>query len=142
MMFVVFLLTILSVLSLGTSCKVDHREAVLYATRFGRASQKVFRDCIPMLIKVKPPAPNDLASRFLKSVCDAGQECGKTLKTTDMQLITPCVIDEMWKMWGDHPMYSFETKKEIEKGMVCAANASDSAIVAWLVTDMALRITG
>ncbi|XP_077532931.1 uncharacterized protein LOC144145261 isoform X1 [Haemaphysalis longicornis] len=129
-------------LSLNWSCKLDDREALLYATRVGRATQIIVRDCVKLLVQVKPQPPNDLASRFLKSVCDAGNKCVERLQTTDMKVITPCVRDKMWEMWGDHPLYNVEAKKQIEKGMVCAANAAEDAKVAWLATDMALRITG
>ncbi|XP_077532932.1 uncharacterized protein LOC144145261 isoform X2 [Haemaphysalis longicornis] len=111
-------------LSLNWSCKLDDREALLYATRVGRATQIIVRDCVKLLVQVKPQPPNDLASRFLKSVCDAGNKCVERLQTTDMKVITPCVRDKMWEMW------------------VCAANAAEDAKVAWLATDMALRITG
>ncbi|XP_077532920.1 uncharacterized protein LOC144145253 isoform X2 [Haemaphysalis longicornis] len=114
------LLILFCTLSLNWSCKLDQREALLYATRVGRASQIIFRECMNLMVQVKPQPPSELASR----------------------VITPCVRDKMWKIWGDHPMYSFEAKKQVEKAMVCAAEAAEDAKVAWLATAMALRITG
>ncbi|XP_077532919.1 uncharacterized protein LOC144145253 isoform X1 [Haemaphysalis longicornis] len=136
------LLILFCTLSLNWSCKLDQREALLYATRVGRASQIIFRECMNLMVQVKPQPPSELASRFLKSICDAGNKCVESLQTTAMKVITPCVRDKMWKIWGDHPMYSFEAKKQVEKAMVCAAEAAEDAKVAWLATAMALRITG
>ncbi|XP_077532933.1 uncharacterized protein LOC144145263 [Haemaphysalis longicornis] len=137
-MVLVFCITIPSI----WSCKTDPRDAVLHGTAVGRATHKVVRDCVPLLAKVKPPPTNDLAFRFLKNVCDFGQECEVTLKTTDLQPVVTCTKDKMWKVWGDHPLYSLEAKKQMEKIMLCSANASGSTKIAWLVTDVALRITG
>ncbi|XP_077551862.1 uncharacterized protein LOC144166104 [Haemaphysalis longicornis] len=141
-MFLRVVVIAISITSRSLSCNVDKRKAVIYATSLGRATQYVVRECVPMLDAVKPAPPSDLAYKFLSSLCDIGQECAEKLQSVDVQILLPCGRARLWEVWGDHPMYSLEMKKYIEKIMICAVSAAPDANVGWLMFDLALRIAG
>ncbi|XP_070389061.1 uncharacterized protein [Dermacentor albipictus] len=141
-MFPKILLLFTCAVSLCESCDVDDREVAYYATELGRATQRSVRDCVPMIKEIQPNPPNDVVIKFLKSICNESQACAKELKTIELQLLIPCTRKKLWAIWGDLPLYDYNTKKIVEKIVDCAISTVPNTKVAWLLVKVALRVAG
>ncbi|XP_075539456.1 uncharacterized protein LOC142574193 [Dermacentor variabilis] len=124
------------------ACDVDDREVIYYATEIGRATQRAARDCFPLIKDIRPHPPNEIAIKFLKSVCDESQACARELNTLELQAIIPCSRKKLWAIWQDTLSYDMKTKKIVEKFVTCTVSTAPNAKVAWHLLKVVLRVAG
>ncbi|XP_075750533.1 uncharacterized protein LOC142817396 [Rhipicephalus microplus] len=123
-------------------CEPQHGDGIKYAADLARSVNHFMKHCARDLHCVKSLPSMKTVTEFFDRACDFANNCIKTLKTSNVQVLHKCLKNHLWSVYNGSGVLPHKEMLCIEAAADCGVKQVRSVQVAKLQVSYLRRLFG